>query len=979
MNQLRTPARKVFLLGCIIIAGTTSVFAQKLIPFLSKKGTYGFATETGALVVKPQFDKPDQMFEEEKAAVYVKKDGQQVAVLRNNELLTGNALLHRALPVIDYASDGRTVINSLTHLLGLIYADSIRLYHNKKTIKTDYLLPSMGIHPSWFVEDHPYNRGYADAIKFIYGAYGVWKAPGKLNFIDANLKELFSRDFQAGMIVDENYFIVAEGPERYAIADRKGKIRTPFTWHRISPSGMTGFFIVNNPVSASAQPLGRAGLMDAKGKLIIDTIYHAITPAPGSGLFIVDKGGKFGVLNTKGQVIIPIEQSRIIYLQEARCFQVGFTPGDILDINGKSILTKPFEGFAKRDGDGPVHYMMVTQDSGRLVQLFDLQMDEMLAIRDVEDALLVQEMPRRFKISLRSGNEMAVDLRDEKGMPVSDGQYKELKRMNFFSGLFQVVSDGLTGVINDEGRTIVPLKYATIQPEISATDTLVWARKKDGGFWSAYSLHGELLPFINKIVPSASSDPVIGIFPEEGGVFRVTFKDGRTRILPDSLKNWRIMRQYTTPEGGFVLWQQQDPESKKIKQLWLNHTMDMCLPRGFDVPSDYGLEQYVEATGLLTVYRIKANKASQSSGNRKNAGSQKQMNSGSRDEIATTEKSGPEVIEYDACGVINARGEWVVTPKQNVKYIALSHDLIAEIPINEKLLTKERSKFPIRLLAINLPGRPVIQVDFIGHDHFSNEQQTMLIGIADEDRRIIMQAYLHTSGKQLTPFHVVQGPGTLALLNLVTIAPENDLKKSKQQIIDQSGNVRFDLDTLYCPELPSYRNDNRSLNYFVVQRLFTPEQTAALESKSKQELAEFLSLYMPDQGIMDSTGAVVVPLHYHRLQIIDPYRYYSAVDSIGRYIVYRWTGEAAYAFGINEKKSNDRLPLQVKVFPDGRLFAADEKSAVVLSETGVIERELPYPFYSFFSADHPEYYLSTDEAGRIFWVNSWTGKAYKEM
>jgi hypothetical protein len=172
----------------------------------------------------------------------------------------------------------------------------------------------------------------------------------------------------------------------------------------------------------------------------------------------------------------------------------------------------------------------------------------------------------------------------------------------------------------------------------------------------------------------------------------------------------------------------------------------------------------------------------------------------------------------------------------------------------------------------------------------------MLIGIADEDRRIIMQAYLHTSGKQLTPFHVVQGPGTLSSLNLVTIAPENDLKKSKQQIIDQSGNVRFDLDTLYCPELPSYRNDNRSLNYFVVQRLFTPEQTAALESKSKQELAEFLSLYMPDQGIMDSTGSIEVPLHYHRLQIIDPYRYYSAVDSNGRYIVYRWTGGSGVHF-----------------------------------------------------------------------------------
>lgn len=976
MNQLRTPIRKVFLLGCIILAVTQPAFAQKLIPFLSKKGTYGFATESGELIIKPQYEKPDQLFEADKQAVYLRKDGQQVALLHNGEVLTGNALLHRALPVVDYQIDGITVRDTLSHLFGLIYADSIRLYHNKKKFKTDYLQPSVSIHPAWFVEEHPFSRGYAGAFKFIYGAYGVWKAPGKLNFIDANLKEIFSRDFQAGMIVDENYFIVAEGPERYAIADRKGKIRTPFTWHRISPSGMTGFFIVNNPVSASAQPLGRAGLLDAKGKLVIDTVYHAITPAPGSDLFIMDKGGKFGVLNTKGQVIIPIEQSRIIYLQEARCFQVGFTPGDILDITGKSILTKPFEGFAKREGDGPAHYMMVMQDTGRLVKLFNLQLEEMLAIRDVEDALLVQEMPRRFKISLRSGNEIAIDLRDEKGLPVSDGKYKELKRMNLLSGLFQVVRDGLTGVINDEGRAIVPFRYATIQPEISATDTLIWARKKDGGFWSAYSLQGELLPFINKIVPSVSPDPVIGIFPEEGSAFSVTFKDGRTRILPDSLKNWRIMRQYTTPEGGFVLWQRQNPDSKKIEQLWLNHSLEMCLPRGFDVPSDYGMEQDVEETGLLTVYRIKANKAKQSSGNHKNANSQKQITSGSHNETVTT---GPDVIEYDACGVINARGEWIVTPKQNVKYIALSHDVIAEIPIKEKLVTNERSKFPIRLLAINLPGRPTIQVDFIGHDHFSNEQQTMLIGIADEDRRMIMQAYLHTSGKQLTPFHLVQGPGILSSLNLVTIAPENDLRKSRQQIIDQSGNVRFDLDTLYCPELSSYRNDNRSLNYFVVQRLFTPEQTAALESKSKQELAEFLSLYMPDQGIMDSTGSIVVPLRYHRLQIIDPYRYYSAVDSLGRYVLYRWTGEAVYTFGTNAKKSNDRLPLQIKVYPDGRLFAADEKSAVVFSEAGVLARELPYPFYSFFSVDHPEYYLSTDESGRIFWVNSWTGKAYKEM
>ncbi|MBK7407281.1 MAG: hypothetical protein IPJ40_03835 [Saprospirales bacterium] len=74
----------------------------------------------------------------------------------------------------------------------------------------------------------------------------VWTSPTTLNFIDTDMKLLFDRDFGAGIVADAEHFIVAEGREQLAIADRSGRVRTPFAWGMLQP-GKAGLFCRHGP------------------------------------------------------------------------------------------------------------------------------------------------------------------------------------------------------------------------------------------------------------------------------------------------------------------------------------------------------------------------------------------------------------------------------------------------------------------------------------------------------------------------------------------------------------------------------------------------------------------------------------------------------------------------------------------------------------------------------------------------------------
>jgi hypothetical protein len=951
---------KTILLSIAIILKTQVLFAQTLIPYLAKNGTYGFATESGDLVIEPQFDRPQIIFEDNKMALDLFKDGKKVILLRDGETITDSIGSYQVMGINNYTHKDTTIVDNIPQLRGIYYKDSIRIYNKNNKINIVYIPQWKARNPDWFLEEPPYDYKDGSKIKFKYGALSIWKALGLLNFIDTDLKEIFPRYFAAGTIVDENYFILAEGPEQYAVADRKGRIRTSFKWQRISSSGKSGYFIVNNPTKSSSESKSRAGLIDKNGNIIIDTIYNLLTPVSESDLFIVEKEGKYGVYNLQNKPIVHIGEKRIEYLKEARCFQVGDSSIDILDITGKSILKQPINEITKFRGIDLPHYKMVRRDSQQTIQLFDYYMKPLLSINNVEDALWVHEFPKRFKVNYKTDTEIYYDLCDESGNKITDSQFQKLDLMWPLFGYFEVLKDGYFGVIDFEGKEIIPNSFESIILDTKNPDTILWCLPRDDGFWHPYDLKGMPMAVGKKLIPWLHFDPVISGYGNKRDRHQIiTLMDGSRMPLPNSLRGWSFdyEQNFHSPEGGFVLFQKSLKGSGKAEKMWLNHILENITPPGFELPDDRNMNKYIKETGLLSVVS-KTNRSDTSHVDNKNL--------------------------ENACGVINAKGIWVVPPKQNVKYFALSHDVIAEIPWNESLIVNGKNKYPVRLLAVNQPGCPIIEVNYIQNDHFLHNQKTMLVDVSNNEKTKYLGAYLETSGRLLTPFHIVNGPDSLKNHNLITIVPDGKLVNIRQQVVNSTGNILLNLDSLFCPNVPESRkelNNYWHFNYIVVQHLsITQEQIDNLKNFYGISPFYFLQDYRQAQGIMDSTGNIVVPVKFNHIQLIEPPQIFGAIDSMNRYVIYNWDGMVEYAFQPNTKamEGNCPDPLYFKLLSDGRMFIGDKKSSVILTTDRKVEKELKYLTHSFKNSGHPDFYLAKDPEGRIFWVNMLTGVAFKE-
>lgn len=961
------------------------IAAQNLIPWfgstgLAGKARYGYATEDGQVVIKPGFQGIHEILpsgkiftnlnnpEMERAlmrptqppltagkAVFLLRSGRRIAAEKPRDVVVG---------VQNYTVKGEK-IDSIGHLVVFPKEKELVFFDLRKNTGKTYLTLTRNNSRDWFSRRYIHERGYLDPFRFTYGAMEVWKTPNTMNFVDTDLKDIFPRDFAAGYIADANHFILAEALDHYAIGDRSGKVRTPFVWTSIEPAGREGLFIVTGPRYNHGKS-GIKGMIDANGKIVLDTVYRNISPF--GNVLIVEKDNKYGLMDHAGNIVLPITANSIYPVSNKHWMTItdtdpnsGALRGNLLDASGKRMLPDAVRGVGFPSSIAMRHYLVQFPE---YMAFYDAELQEIARFKGFDNGGIVEVDPLVFRLSKIAGNKYEFGLYDRDGKMLHPEGFDELLQL-VRPHFYRVKKDTLFGVIDRSGRTIVPAQFLSIQEEIFRKDTLFWGEEANGR-WSAFDRQGNKQPQSGRMTHSSTYDPVVGMVNNKATRAReVILPDGTRMPLPDSLKDWYEPFQLRTPNGGLVIYYKYI-QGKQVS-LYLNEKLQQIIPPGFVAVPDQ------EQTGLVTVMRIKADKKT---------AAPKPKNESEVVVEAAPGESYPALqtdLKFDACGVLNADGKWVLPPKTGVIYKPISYYMVLEIPDKMDFRFAQIYADLLRIHRVNQPAQPPIEVNYIRDRRFEKGITTMLLGkVSSNSRERVQQAYFDEKGNQLTPFSVQQGPSHLESRNVVSMMNPDNPKELKHSVIDEKGKILFDLGNLGCKKFPHEKGQNWNFDYIVVMEQLSAAENEKISKMPIQELSEVIHKRRFPQGIMDSAGRLVHPLKYFALQIIKPDGLFGARDTNGVALLYNWQGELLHRFpnrpkiGYQNSDSMSGIKLQ-----DGHMVVSDGMTTALVSNDNRLIRTFELPFSGNIELDRRVFTLK-DKEGNLIWVRSKDGFMYKE-
>ncbi|MCC6459845.1 MAG: WG repeat-containing protein [Saprospiraceae bacterium] len=967
-----------------LAAGALHSSAQALIPYYgstspSGKARYGYATEEGKVLIEPRYQGIHEIMPAAKIFTVLNNPDVERALLQPGEppLTAGKAVLllrsglrmavdnpkDVVVGVQDYNVYGKK-LDSIGHLIGLPKGRDFMLYDLRKNTGKTYLHLVRNNSRDWFTNYYSPEREYLGPFRFTHGAMEVWKTPGTMNFVDTDLKEIFPRDFAAGRVADAGHFILAEAPNQYAIGDRSGKLRTPFVWTDIQPSGRAGFFMVTGPRYNHGKS-GIAGLIDADGNIILDTVYRNITPF-GGDLLIVEKDQRFGLMDYSGKIVRPITAQSIQPVTGKRWLLVNeYGPGgshprsNLLDAGGKPMLPETVQGIGV-PATIPIPHFLV-QFSGYWA-FYDLELNEIARFTGIDNGKIVETDPFVFQISTLVEGKYQYGLFDRDGHSLHPTGFDEIMRL--VPHYFRVKKDTLFGVINSKGETLVPVQFLSIKAEVFRNDTLFWGEQANGR-WMAYNRKGEKVPESGRLEPSVFLDPVIGIKRISGnGPVKAILSDGTRITMPDSLKEWQLLRQLHTPKGGLVVFSRS--KSNKKETLVFDDRMRPLVPPGFVAVSED------TEMGLVTVMRIKVK--------HKPATPKPPAEPPSttpKQEVVVggeIQEYGPKTLEYDACGVLSADGTWAMPPKTGVLYRPLSPYLVLELPAGVVYKAGKVAEQPLRVHRVNQPPQAAFEVDFIRDKGFEKGLTTMQMGrVFPKVRDRVLSAYFDEKGNQLTPFGLLQGHAQLQSRNLITLVNPDDPKEYVQLVVNEKGETLFDLKNLACGKLPQ----EKKLDYFVVNERLSKKETEKLLAMSLQEITEMAGKLRTPQGIMDSAGRLVLPMRYLNVQIIAADRLFGARDTNGVALLYNWQGELLHRFPKHPGQVyQNEQALSSMSLAEGNIVLTDGRSSVLVSADNRVLRAFEEPYTGRSDLDKRVFQVKNKEE-HLIWVRSKDGYMFR--
>jgi WG containing repeat len=931
--------------------------AQILLPYLGKNGLTGFADTAGRLVISPQFTDVEGYFKSQDAAVRAKKDGQIVLVLRNGAVVADAENKGRAQFALNARSLGSgSAYDTLRELAVVAFREKQVLVNTRTGKQVEFQFdPSNGLR-SWFpvdVQPVPKNNGYAGL--FLKGVMRVGRPGGMLNYLDTALNLVFRDDFPAGTFIPPNTFFVANTDHKIAIADSTGRMRSPFKFELLVPSGRPGFFISDPPVYGfSPTKKGQVGLIDANGKYIIEPKMDDIRSASDQFL-IFKKGNGEGVMDFSGQILLPpIDDVSLKFAVGELFILTKNKRQQLINLKGENHVPGDFVRLTwfEKNRAFPAHFHFTGDPvSGAFAP------DGKLIFRDSFNTVerLDGSEKSLFKTHLlQKGDKTLVGLMDFAGKEVVPRQFESIE-MRWGVDILLVKKGGLSGYKNYDGQDILPCRFEEVDLRSFAEGVRLFGREKGQNRWLAFDLSGKRVPENDCLHPTEKAETLFFIPNLWNNPTRIVFRDGSEAAIPKRWPPMGKLRAYNSPAGIFVLSEEPggwDLYDKKMQPL---------LPPGFVMPRRELNGQTIGITGLLPVWQQNLKAIAilappvEETTTRPQPAVQEMEPSGEVPpptlDVQIVEEPpqlemAPETIEGDffiGGGVLNGRGEWVIKPTENALFLPISWNLVLEYAL---IGTEAKRLNPRRMHRVNHPKPAVFEVsgaDFYGEIERGNLRVYQSVDNPDRPNyKHTFQTWFSTTGEQLAPFKFSAGPSFLKNRNAVR-AVENG--KPVWLIVDEKCRTIATLDGL--------DDAGPGTAWYFKNGMMTATKGGKF-------------------GLIDSSGRAVLPFQFGKLSLLENGRFLSEeVVFSEKYRLLDWQGNVLGEAKTRPESRVDEKMGIIMVFLDARtaIFSPDGR------RIGEVNGRNPE---WTFVAERPGFIRFLDEQNRKFWVDLTTAREFRE-
>jgi len=922
--------------------------AQILVPYFAKNGLTGFADEAGNLVIQPQFNEVYDYFREDQLFVRAKKDGSKVVVLRNGRTFPDPNGYVSPMPVWNYNRTATKATDTLHQLATLDLRDKNLVIHLGTGREAEFPKPSAGGLRFWFpVEFHWTDEG-GRLTKFRHNCARVGRSGEMVNFIDTALNLIFKEDFAAGTVVDDTFFIVANAEKKCAVADRSGRVRTKYGWRVLVPSRRKGIFIVDIPETGAIVEKGKAGLIDADGKVIIPPKFDDLRPA-GEQWLIFKKGAGEGLMDYAGNVVLPAQPGDLKWAFGEIFIRTLGGKHTIIQANGEQQFPETFDNldfFPEVATSQPHFQFKIGPTCGALDT----------AIKTIfRDTCVIYYMAHLntkngvfFKTTkLLAPGKMALGLTDFSGMEVLPREYESFEKV-YEEPFIKFQKNGLVGLLSTTGSVVLPCQYEEIAVFHGENQPSVWAREKGSVRWLGFHPDGRRHPETDCFNPTKKENDLFTLLPLRGAMGRkIGLFDGTVVDAPASWGQNFNLKAANSPAG--LVFIKQNPTDCEV----FDRSMRAIMPKGFRIPSPFFHQFSFEKTGLVAVWQsISPERRYEPPAvvpDKPTVPKPAEPVAKQSQEVVV---DAPPVEDVSAskyaCGIINARGEWVIPPVEGVRFLPISWTLVAEIP--EK--SGDAADGGVRRLhRVNVvPNATVFEVfSTAGHEYPEEatnfKTNIMTMDPADPQQSTILNTWFTKSGEQLAPYKFYGGPSNLRSLNTVEI---HEPGRKYQAIINEKAETEVDLSAY--------------------------DRVSSLKDG-------FLACRKNNKwGVVDSTGKEVLPFEFGELIVLAGGRFLSdRKPATSTFRLLDWQGNVLenadnpiglekmasghFLIRIDRKNESQQLISRTLIFsPDGkRLFDVPGQFAQSISENG---RERFWKFY--------------EDPTRVYWVNVATGRVYRE-
>lgn len=432
---------------------TSDLMYEKSVLKYAKDGKYGLVSLEGKTITKPIYDEIDSLSYKEGELLVKQNEKYGVINILGSKIVE---IQYDKIEVDGYYTDenryryaGYIVSNKTSEGYRYGYLN----YKGKEILKLEYNDISR------VAEIEDYNNSYLVCAK--NGQYGIYK----------NGEQILENGYQSIRYDATNQIFVIEKSKKYGIASLNGKLIIPNQYSQIDITGIyvyaqdeQGTTVYDNTgkqvdVSANISILNtenkaykikinneegtKYGVINQDGKQLIEEKYNYMEYLYDNYFIASNENGKLGILDDKGTIKIDMNYDFLQKIQETDLIQTTSSESKMTQIYSKtmekicemvnaSIEVK--DDFIKIYNEAEIRYF---NKEGKEIKMTDINPNYQLFVK-------VENNQYGFV--------------DNQGHLVVNYQYDKAYELNEY-GFASVRKDGKWGVINEEGKEIVPPIY----------------------------------------------------------------------------------------------------------------------------------------------------------------------------------------------------------------------------------------------------------------------------------------------------------------------------------------------------------------------------------------------------------------------------------------------------------------------------------------------------------------------------------------